>query len=119
MVNSKKSFWLNYDFGLRGNYNGLFTFLDNNEAIECGNGLAYFTFSNPNKLTLDELIKKITSELAELVIPSPSDRIYLIWRDDSGTSTKVKGKFIFGDRKTAPWNGYGNKYIDKANEEAI
>jgi len=112
----KKSFWLSYDFGLRGNYSGLFNFLDNWNAIECGNGLAYFVYENAKLLENDRLIEKIKLELKGLINPSEKDRIYIIWKDGN----KVRGKFLFGSRKQAPWFGYGDKFIaDNENEEAI
>ncbi len=119
MANNRKSFWLSYDFGLRGNYSGLFTFLDNHGAIDCGNGLAYFMYNNPQKLDSEKLVEKIKSELLELVVPSPSDRVYMIWKDEVGNTSKVKGKFIFGNRKTAAWNGYSNLVKNSSNEEAV
>jgi hypothetical protein len=119
MNNKKKSFWLSYDFGLRGNYTGLFTFLDNHDAIDCGNGLAYFLYDNPSNLNSENLVDKIKLELSDLVAPSPSDRVYMIWRDEESTTSKVKGKFIFGNRKAAAWNGYSNLVKNNSNEEAV
>lgn len=119
MNNSKKSFWLNYDFGLRGNYSGLFTFLDNHAAIECGNGLAYFLYDNPDNIDSENLVKKIELELSKLIVPTSNDRIYMIWRDEKSPTSKVKGKFIFGSRKSSPWSGYGNLVENNINEEAL
>ncbi len=117
MAIKKKSVWLTYDFGLKGNYSALFTFLDNNNAIDCGNGLAYFLYDNNEMLKSEELIEKLKAELKEKVAPSSSDRIYVIWRDDDKHS--VKGKFLFGNRKTPAWNGYSTKVSDKFEDEAI
>lgn len=110
-----KSFWLNYDLGLRGNFSGLFTFLDNNNAIECGDGLAYFTYDNKDLLNIETLIEKIKNELIDLISPTSTDRVYIIWKE----GLKVNGRFILGKRKSAPWTGYGNKGINEQNEEAI
>jgi hypothetical protein len=116
MTSKKKSFWLSYDFGLRGNYSGLFNFLDNYNAIDCGNSLAYFVYANPDQLEIEKVIEKIKAELKSVVNPAESDRIYLIWRDD----TKVKGRFIFGSRKQGAWVGYGDKHdLENENDEAI
>lgn len=112
-----KSFWLSYDFGLRGNYNGLFNFLDNFNAKECGNGLSYFIYDNPNLLNIEELLKKLQSEIMEKVAPSDSDRIYIIWKNDE---MAIKGKFLFGKRKQAPWIGYGDRSTgDDTSDSAI
>jgi len=119
MAVKMKSIWLCYDFGLKGNYAALFTFLDNHDAIDCGNGLAYFKYENKDFLKSEELIKKLESELKELISPSASDRIYVIWRNDDKTVATVKGRFLFGNRKTPPWNGYATKDGDGQEEEAI
>ena len=116
----KKSLWLNYDFGLRGNYDGLYNFLDSHQARDCGNGLAYFEYDNPDHLNPDELIERLKTELQTAVAPGPGDRIYVIWRQDEEESAiKIKGKFLFGNRKTAPWNGYSTLSDNKISDEAI
>jgi hypothetical protein len=115
MIPQKKSFWLDYDLGLRGNYTGLFNFLDNYNAIECGSGLAYFVYENPRGLTDEDLLEELKKEIEAAVTPASSDRIYIIWR----TETQVKGRFLFGNRKAAPWTGYGDRASIKENEEAI
>ena len=119
MATKKKSIWLSFDFGLKGNYSALFTFLDNHKAIDCGNGLAYFVYENENHLKSEDLIEKLKDELKESVNPSSSDRIYVIWRDDDKSTSSVKGKFLFGNRKAPIWNGYSTKSIGKQEDEAI
>ncbi len=100
----KKGIWISYDFGLKGDYTGLFTWLDNYQAVECGHGLAFFKYNFDSNQSSD-LIKKITSEIKEYVKLSKSDRVYIIWKDNA--TNKVKGEFISGSRKQAPWEGYG------------
>ncbi len=119
MVNKKKSIWLSFDFGLKGNYSELFTFLDNHKAIDCGNGLAYFVYDNDEMMNTEDLISKLKNELEDFVKPSSSDRIYVIWRDEDRPKSTVKGKFLFGDRKTPIWNGYSTKGIGRQEDEAI
>lgn len=112
----KKSIWMSYDLGLKGNYNSLFTFLDNHKAKDCGNGLAYFEYENPESLDAEALIEKLKTELATIIEPSSNDRVYVIWRDDSTTLAAIKGKFLFGRRKSAPWNGYGTTNENQSDE---
>lgn len=119
MAAKKKAIWLNYDLGLKGNYSALFAFLDNNEAIDCGNGLAYFKYDNKGLLKSEELIEKLKNELIDSVSPSSSDRIYVIWRDDDKLTSSLKGKFLFGNRKTPAWNGYSTKKGNIQEDEAI
>ncbi|WBV52810.1 hypothetical protein [Chryseobacterium gambrini] len=117
MAKRKKSIWLSFDFGLKGNYASLFTFLDNNKAIDCGNGLAYFVYDNENMLPVEELVTHLKSELERLVQPTNNDRIYVIYRDDEKGS--VKGNFLFGNRKTPAWNGYSDIANELNEDEAF
>lgn len=119
MALKKKSIWLSYDFGLKGNYSALFTFLDNYGAIDCGNGLAYLKYDNKSQLNSEKLIESLQKEIMETVSPTSADRIYVIWRDDDESNAKVKGKFIFGSRKTPAWNGYSTKKGSDQEDEAV
>jgi hypothetical protein len=49
---TKKAIWISYDFGLNGDYTGLYTWLDNMKAIECGNSLAFINIEL-SKTTID------------------------------------------------------------------
>jgi len=119
MGSKKKAIWLSYDFGLKSNYSELFTFLDNYKAKDCGNGLAYFIYDNEGMLSSDALIDKLKAEINDVVKPSVSDRIYVIWKDDEKSVLSVKGRFIFGARKAPIWNGYSNRGENKQEDEAI
>ena len=114
-MENNKALWITYDFGLRGDYTGLFTWLDNHEAIECGNGVAFFKYKSKHhdyKLILDE----IKEELVRNVKLSRTDRLYAIIRDD--TTNKVKGVFLNGSRRQSPWQGYGaSSLIDNIDSE--
>lgn len=96
----KKSFWLSFDLGIKGDYESFYVWLAKLDAIECGDCLAYF------KLQVDKdenPRKKIEKELKENIDFSKKDRIYVIWKEGS----KVKGSFIWGARKAPPWAGFG------------
>ncbi len=98
------SIWISYDFGLKGDYNGLYTWLDNHKAAECGSNLAFFHF--PTVLNgWDEICNELTKQLTEFVKLSKSDRIYVVFKDYN--LNVIKGKFINGGRKQSPWEGYG------------
>ena len=101
----KKAIWIAYDFGLKGDYTGLYTWLDEKAAVECGNGLAFFSYYIESDATLTNFISEITESLKQAVKLSKTDRVYLIWRDE--TEKKVKGEFINGGRRQSPWEGYG------------
>lgn len=120
MAIRKKAIWLSYDFGLKGNYHALFTFLDNHQAIDCGNNLAFFVYDNNDQLSSIKLIEKLKAELEETIKPTASDRIYVIWREEEESpKSTVKGKFLFGNRKQPSWSGYATKNVGKQEDEAI
>ena len=98
-MNVNKAIWISYDLGLKGDYSGLYTFLDSMKAKECGDGFAFFEKDYGNDL-LDGLKKDIEAH----VNLTKTDRIYVIYLDTS--NVRMKGKFLFGTRKRAPWEGY-------------
>lgn len=98
--------WLSYDLGLKGDYPGMYAWLDNHNAVECGDSMASFLFECSSRENVAiELKESITSS----VKLAPTDRIYCINRRDDD---KAVGRFIFGKRKANPWEGYGNKGDD-------
>ena len=94
----KQSIWLSYDLGISGDYEGLYAWLDDQDARECGDSVAYFTFSHDGSL-----IESLKATLRSAVSMNKRTRIYAVYRVDG----KMKGRFIFGGRKRAPWEGYG------------
>lgn len=96
-----KTIWLSYDLGVRGDYAGLYRWLDDANAVECGDSLAYVKMEIPSNEETPEFLKK---ELESNVNFSKSDRIYVIWKNSDGMN---KGRFIVGKRKASPWIGYG------------
>lgn len=96
----KKAVWISFDLGLKGDYKGLYTFLDKNNAVECGQGLAFFEYLIIN--SDNYIFNQLKKEMLEYVTLTPSDRIYIIWKEGN----KVKGEFINGFRKQSPWQGY-------------
>lgn len=94
----QKVIWLSYDLGLRGDYEGLYAWLDQHKAKECGDSLAFISYEYEG-----DLIEHIEKSLRGSVRLEPKDRIYLIYEAEEG---KQKGRFLFGKRKQAPWAGY-------------
>ena len=95
----KRAIWISFDLGVRGDYEGMYAWLDKNQAKECGDSLAYLTFQFDGDL-LSSLTKDIEESL-ELV--TKKTRVYVIWQDPE--SNKMKGRFIFGARKAPSWAG--------------
>jgi hypothetical protein len=98
----KKAFWLSYDLGIKGDYTGLYTFLDSVDAKECGDSITFFQKDYGN-----DFLDSLTNELKKYVKLNNTDRIYVVYADSS--SKKTKGKWLFGGRKRAPWEGYAVK----------
>ncbi len=114
---TKKAIWISYDFGLKGDYTGLYTWLDNMKAIECGNGLAFINIelsktTIDNKSTNKDILSFLKASMKSYVKLTKTDRIYVIWKDNDNNF--VKGEFINGNRKQSPWEGYGK--LDKEDK---
>ncbi len=108
----KKAIWISYDLGIKGDFPGLYAWLDNNDAKECGNSIAFLNYQYQSNL-LEELKK----DLQENIDFKNGDRIYVIRTRKEGSVTKISGKFIIGKRKANPWEGYGEKGDDIIDEE--
>jgi bisphosphoglycerate-independent phosphoglycerate mutase (AlkP superfamily) len=99
----KKAVWLTFDLGIQGDYQSLYEWLDAQQAIECGDNVAFFNFEHDGTRDLADQIKE---SLKNTIQEDSKTRIYMIWRhSDKG----VKGRFIFGQRKAPAWAGYAPK----------
>jgi hypothetical protein len=108
IIDDKKAVWISFDFGLKGDYTGLYTWLDNQNAVECGNGLAFFMYKSSQLHSETDgkaIINLLSADLKEAVNLSKTDRVYIIIKDSK--TNKVKGEFINGTRRQSPWEGYG------------
>jgi hypothetical protein len=111
MMIMKKAIWISFDLGVRGDYEGLYTWLDSKGAIECGDSFAFLNYE-----VSGDIVESLKKDIEENIDITKKTRIYAIFRDSS--TKKMKGKFIFGNRKAAPWTGYsGNQ--SQAEEEEI
>jgi hypothetical protein len=97
-----KLVWLSYDLGVKGDYPGLYAWLDNHGASECGDSVAFFRYEGSSS---DDLLTSLKAELEAAVELARTDRVYVVFKADDG---KMKGRFIVGKRKAAPWQGYGD-----------
>ena len=102
----EKAVWLSYDLGVRGDYTSLYEWLDNHDAKECGNSIAFFKYEVGSREILKNIIKK---DISKSVTLEKRDRIYIMYLD---SKKKMKGSFIFGRRKSSPWKGYGSKKVE-------
>lgn len=106
----KRAIWISYDFGIRGDYEGIYAWLDEKSASECGDSLAFLKYECSG-----DLIESLKKDIEESVEVTKKTRIYVIWRDDD--TEKMKGRFIFGRRKSSPWTGYAEEKAAFEDEE--
>lgn len=108
MTTVYKAIWLSYDLGLGGDYSGLYTWLDNHNAIECGDSVAFVNYEIRQD-RLKELLSILLEDIKQSVNLRAGDRLYVVYREVEGSKLRVKGNFIWGRRKSNPWKGYGDK----------
>jgi hypothetical protein len=100
--------WISYDLGVRGDYEGLYVWLDTHRAKECGDSLAVLSYRYQRSLP-DELREDLKRDVAI----DKRTRIYLIYRER--TTNKNKGQFLFGG--AAAWTGYASSDSDTVDNE--
>ena len=100
--------WMSYDLGVKGDYEGLYAWLDDHNAKECGNSVAFLRYEYSA-----EFLSELKEDMARHVNLDTRDRIYIIWREEQ----KVRGQFLFGKRKAAPWVGFGTQEVQVDEEE--
>ena len=96
----KSAIWLSYDLGVNGDYEGMYAWLDNHGAKECNGSVAYLQFTHDG-----DLPTSLKSDIESVVALNRRSRIYVIYRKDE----KMAGRYLFGHRKGAPWEGFGDK----------
>ena len=101
MKNGGTRYWLSFDLGLQGDYEALYSWLDKQNAKECGSNVATFV----SKKTRVEIMRDLVAILEEEKKP----RIYII-------SMKEGGKFICGKRVVPPWMGYAQVSLESEEE---
>ncbi len=98
----EKHIVINFDLGLRGDYNSLYIWLDTKNAMECGKATAAFAM-NFSEDVFDTIYKELKMELEKEVHIEKNDRVYMVATDES---CRMQGAFLFGGRKKADWTGY-------------
>jgi hypothetical protein len=97
---TQSAFWITFDFKPSSDLPGLYGWLDSMKAVECGKDAAFFTMEDSG----EDPVKAIKDEILAHVSIRKKDRIYMVYKDR--VSGKLKGKFIFGTRKWARWEGW-------------
>lgn len=115
-----KTVFLSYDLTFDGDYDGLYRWLDNHHALECGDSLCKFTYHTDLLASLESYEESIRflnilgKDLLEHVKISNRDRFYVIsdFIDNNGNKVTA-GAFLVGQRRESPWNGRGDYSMDK------
>lgn len=90
--------WVSFDLGVSGDYQGMYAWLDGHGAKECGDSVACFLYEHPTS----DLLQDMKTDLENNVeIEAKKHRVYVIRLVDG----KMKGSFLFGRRRNAPWAG--------------
>jgi hypothetical protein len=95
----KNALWISFDLGVQADYEGMYAWLDEHQAKECGDSLAFLNYEYSGSL-----LESLTADLRNSVEITKRTRIYVIYRD--AETKKMKGSFIFGGRKAPPWSGF-------------
>lgn len=106
----KSVIWISYDLGVRGDYEGVYTWLDRHGAKECGNNMAFLEYEYSGELA--EVLKK---DIEESIQVDKKTRIYVVYREP-GTG-KLEGRFLIGGRKASPWEGYAPRASEIVDAE--
>ncbi len=112
--NNNLRFFLNYDLSFNGDYDGLYKWLDDHNAKNCGQNFCEFFYSTDNsgkgsvtvKTAAQNTLKHLEDDITKSVALKRGDRIYLIGIMPDGMSF---GGFLTGDYGPKPWAGYGEK----------
>lgn len=104
------SIWMSYDLGVAGDYEGLYAWLDDHDAEECGNSVAWFSFSHEG-----DVLESLKAEIESVVSLNKRSRIYVVYKDED--DGRRKGRFIIGKRKSAPWDGFGTHEADSDDDD--
>ncbi len=95
-MQKQNGIWISFDLGVQGDYEGIYRWLDEKSAIECGDSLAFLNYKYSG-----DLLKKLQADFKSAISVDKKTRIYVI-RLENG---KMKGKFIFGSRRQPAWTG--------------
>ena len=95
----ERRIWLHYDLETFGDYGGLYEWLDDHDAQECGDSLATLDYTYE-----ENLVNELTNELEDKVDFKCGDRIYIVFKFGEND---VQGRFIVGRRTLPRWLGYG------------
>ena len=105
----ERTIWLSYDLGTSGDYEGMYAWLENHGAQECGSSVAFvksYEFEG-------DFLKFLMADVEDAVTLNRRSRIYVMYKDDG----RMRGNFLFGKRKAPPWTGFGDQAEQEFDED--
>ncbi len=98
----ESTIWLSYDLGVRGDYEGMYSWLENHGAKECGSSVAFLK----NYGFEGDLLDCLKADISEAVTLDRCSRIYVIFHDRN--NGRPRGLHVVGRRQAPPWTGFGD-----------
>ena len=86
--------WLSFDIGLRGDYEGMYAWLDEHGAVECGDSVAYMKYECE-----DDFPESLEQELRRAIEVTKKTRIYVVWREPPARSRGDSSLVCAGRRR--------------------
>jgi hypothetical protein len=105
--------WLSFDLGVRGDYEGMYAWLDSRHAKECVQNVALLVYKYKHA---GALVASLQADLKKSVEIGKRARVYVIYRDSE--TTRMKGFFLFGGRRTPVWAGYSGEGEEQEDDES-
>ena len=107
----KSAVWLSHDLGVSGDYQGMCSWLENQEARECGSSLAFLKSYEFE----DDHLERLRADIGEAVSLNRRSRIYMVFhgRHDG----RPRGRYVVGRRKAPPWTGFGDDPEQEFDED--
>ncbi len=105
----KSTIWLSYDLGVSGDYEGMYSWLENHGAKECGSSVAFlksYEFEG-------DLLESLKADVGDTVTLNRRSRIYVIFNDNG----HLRGRYVVGKRKAPPWTGFGDESEQEVDED--
>jgi len=101
---------LSFDLGANGDYDGMYRWLDDHDALECGTSVAIFKYSAEGEL--EDVYSEIKGDIANSVDLKTKNRVYGVCISKGS----ARAGFMIGRRKSAPWEGYGSLGDDEFDD---
>ena len=105
----QSTIWLSYDLGVSGDYEGMYSWLENHGAKECGSSVAFlksYEFDG-------DLLESLRADVRDTVMLNRRSRIYVIFSDNG----RLRGRYVVGKRKAPPWTGFGDEQEPEVDED--